>query len=495
MSKGNTSKRQRPAEYVSNALIKVPPKSLEAEAAVLGAILLERDAIDRVIEIVSPDSFYSEAHKCIYKAIMQIYGENGVVDTITVMDKLTANGELETIGGPYYLVQLTKPVADTAHIEKHAMIIQQKYVKRSMGVLGAELHNASFDESIDDLEVIEIAEREISKIVNHMDKKNYANMSSLMVEFAKRTEALRANETDLVGVPTGFPALDRVTHGWRKTDLIILAARPSVGKTAFAINLARNAATHPTKPTKVGMFSLEMSKGQLVDRLVSMSSKIFLDKIITGRLNETDMSALYNKGIALVSNMPIFIDDTGGLNIFELRAKARRMVKKEKVGLIIIDYLQLMSGISTDKSINSRENEISHISRNLKALAKELDIPIIALSQLSRKVEERKVKEPMLSDLRESGAIEQDADMVMFLYRPEYYGINADEQGESTKGATYLDIAKHRNGALETIALRANLAIQEFTQDDTTMYRPALPAAAPEWKKLERDDEDEHSPF
>jgi replicative DNA helicase len=268
-------------------------------------------------------------------------------------------------------------------------------------------------------------------------------------------------------VPTGFPSLDKLTYGWQNSDLIILAARPSVGKTAFALNLARSAALHPTKPTAVGFFSLEMSSAQLVQRILSAESEIHLEKISRGKLEEHEMKQLYKKGIEKLSKAPIYIDDSAALNIFELRAKCRRLKNKFNVGIIIIDYLQLMSG-SADRNSN-REQEISKISRDLKSLAKELQIPIIALSQLSREVEKRKEgnKMPQLSDLRESGAIEQDADLVMFLYRPEYYEITANEHGESNKGETHVKIAKHRNGSLEVIKLTALLHIQKFIEDES----------------------------
>jgi replicative DNA helicase len=266
-------------------------------------------------------------------------------------------------------------------------------------------------------------------------------------------------------VPSGFPTLDKITYGWQPTDLIILAARPAVGKTAFALNLARNAALNATKPTGVAFFSLEMSSAQLVQRILSAESEIWLEKISRGKMEDYEMKQLYAKGIQKLAQAPIFIDDTAALNIFELRAKCRRLKNKHDIGLIIIDYLQLMSGASGGKNTN-REQEISQISRGLKQLAKELQVPIIALSQLSRAVETRKDgnKMPQLSDLRESGAIEQDADMVMFIYRPEYYDITANEMGESNKGETHVRIAKHRNGSLETIKLKALLHIQKFTE-------------------------------
>jgi replicative DNA helicase len=285
-----------------------------------------------------------------------------------------------------------------------------------------------------------------------------------LVQAVARIEDLRNQTEDISGVPSGFPSIDKVTYGWQKTDLIILAARPAVGKTAFALNLARNAALSPTRPTAVALFSLEMSAGQLVQRILSAESEIWLEKISRGKLEEYEMKQLYAKGIQRLSEAKIFIDDTAALNIFELRAKCRRLKNKHDLGLIIIDYLQLMSGAGGN---TNREQEISQISRSLKQLAKELEVPIIALSQLSRAVETRKEgnKMPQLSDLRESGAIEQDADMVMFIYRPEYYDLNANENGESVKGETHVRIAKHRNGSLETIKLRAMLHIQKFVDE------------------------------
>jgi replicative DNA helicase len=300
---------------------------------------------------------------------------------------------------------------------------------------------------------------------------------------------MRNRDEDITGVTSGFPSLDKVTYGWQPTDLIILAARPAVGKTAFALNLARSAAMNPVKPTAVAFFSLEMSSSQLVQRILSAESEIWLEKISRGKLEEHEMKQLYKKGIEKLSNAPIFIDDTAALNIFELRAKCRRLKNKHNVGLIIIDYLQLMSG-SSDRQSN-REQEISKISRDLKGMAKELQVPIIALSQLSREVEKRKDgnKMPQLSDLRESGAIEQDADMVMFLYRPEYYDITANEFGDSNKGETHVRIAKHRNGSLETIKLKALLHIQKFVEEEGEGGF-GMPDGGGNWKPFKDNDGD-----
>ncbi len=325
------------------------------------------------------------------------------------------------------------------------------------------------------------------EITNNHLRKNFETIDTVLVKTIQRIEDLRHKNEDITGVPSGYSSLDRVTYGWQNSDLIILAARPSVGKTAFALNLARNAVLHPTKQTPVAFFSLEMSAGQLVQRILSAESEIWLEKISRGKLEEHEMKQLYAKGIQRLAQAPLFIDDTPALNIFELRAKCRRLKARDNIGLIIIDYLQLMSGTGENRNGN-REQEISNISRNLKSLSKELNVPIIALSQLSREVEKRGAKDgskvPQLSDLRESGAIEQDADMVMFLYRPDYYDMTTNETGENIKGLTEVKIAKHRNGSLETVKLKALLHIQKFTNWDEDPYSSiGLPAGG--WRPVD----------
>jgi len=323
-------------------------------------------------------------------------------------------------------------------------------------------------------------------------------MEGHIVDMMKRIENARANPDILLGVPSGYTALDNITKGWRGSDLIILAARPSVGKSAFMLNLARNAATNHFKPTKVGILSLEMSAGQLVERLVSAETEIWLEKIVTGRMDDGTMKQLYDKATKSIAKMPIGIDDTASLNIFEAKSKIRKMVR-DGVGLVMIDYLQLMSGLTSDRGQN-REQEISTISRNLKVIAKELNIPIIALAQLSREVEKRKEGQniPKLSDLRESGGIENDADVVMFLYRPEYHDIMSDAQGESTRGQTMLKIAKHRNGVLDTINFQALLHIQKFIPAEPGVHQPlsASNVANTNWAPIRKINEDfDDSPF
>jgi replicative DNA helicase len=445
---------------------KVPPQAKDLEEAVLGAVMLEKGAFDAVIEILKPECFYVDAHQRIFRAMQGLANKSQPIDILTVVEELRSREELEMIGGPYYVTKLTNAVVSSANIEAHARIVLQKFIQRELIRISGEIISDAYEDSTDVFDLLDQAESKIYEVTSTHLRNNYETIDSVLVKTIQRIEDLRHKNEDITGVPTGFPGLDRVTYGWQNTDLIILAARPAVGKTAFALNLARNAAMHPTKSTPVALFSLEMSAGQLVQRILSAESEIWLEKISRGKMEEHEMKQLYARGIQRLSQAPIFIDDTPALNIFELRAKCRRLKNANNIGLIIIDYLQLMSGTGENRNSN-REQEISNISRSLKGLAKELQVPIIALSQLSREVEKRKDgnKMPQLSDLRESGAIEQDADMVMFLYRPEYYDITENEMGENNRGETHVRIAKHRNGSLETIKLRALLHIQKFVED------------------------------
>src|SRR5437868_2099780 len=469
---------------------KVPPQAKDLEEAVLGAIMLEKSAFDIVVEILKPECFYVEAHQRIFRSMQGLQQKNSPIDLLTVVEELKFREELDLIGGPFYVTRLTNSVVSTANIEAHSRIILQKFVQRELIRISGEIIGDAYDESTDVFDLMDDAEDKIFQITNNFLKTDYKEMSSALAQAINRIDELRTKKDEISGVPSGFASLDRITYGWQSTDLIILAARPSVGKTAFALNLSRSAALHPTKPTAVGFFSLEMSSGQLVQRILSAESEIWLEKIARGKLEEHEMKQLYKKGIERLSKAPLFIDDTAALNIFELRAKCRRLKNKHNVGLIIIDYLQLMSGAGENRNGN-REQEISRISRDLKGLAKELQVPIIALSQLSREVEKRKEgnKIPQLSDLRESGAIEQDADVVMFMYRPEYYDITANEFGESNKGETFIKIAKHRNGSLDTVKLKALLHIQKFIEEDDN-GGSSFPGGGGNWKPVKTDDTD-----
>ncbi len=459
--------RRKPLMETGNMVFgKIPPQAKDLEEAILGAIMLEKSAFDTVIEILKPECFYVEAHQKIYKAMQSLQIKNLPIDLLTVVEELKFKEELDFVGGPYAVTKLTNVVVSSANIEAHSRIVLQKFIQRELIRISGEIIGEAYEDSTDVFDMLDTAETKLFEITNNHLRRNFDDIATVLVKTINRIEEMRNRQDEMTGVPTGFPSLDRLTYGWQPTDLIILAARPSVGKTAFALNLARTAALHPTKPTAVGFFSLEMSSSQLVQRILSAESEIWLEKIARGKLEEHEMKQLYKKGIEKLSKAPIFIDDSAALNIFELRAKCRRLKNKHNIGMIIIDYLQLMSG-SADRNSN-REQEISKISRDLKGLAKELQVPIIALSQLSREVEKRKEgnKIPQLSDLRESGAIEQDADMVMFLYRPDYYDVTTNEMGESNKGETFVKIAKHRNGSLDTIKLKAELHIQRFIEEE-----------------------------
>jgi replicative DNA helicase len=481
--------RRKPSIDLSTMVYgKVPPQARDLEEAVLGAIMLEKGAFDTVVEILKPECFYVEGHQQIFKSMQGLAQKSQPIDILTVVEELKMREELEQIGGPYYVTKLTNTVVSSANIEAHSRIILQKFIQRELIRISGEIIGEAYEDSTDVFDLLDDAESKLFEITNNHLRKNFDSIDTVLVKTIQRIEDLRNKDEDISGVPSGFASLDRITYGWQPTDLIIIAARPSVGKTAFALNLARSAALHPTKSTPVAFFSLEMSASQLVQRILSAESEIWLEKIARGKLEEHEMKQLYAKGIQRLSQAPIFIDDTAALNIFELRAKCRRLKNKHHVGLIVIDYLQLMSGTGENRNSN-REQEISRISRDLKGLAKELQVPIIALSQLSREVEKRKEgnKMPQLSDLRESGAIEQDADLVMFLYRPEYYDITSNEFGESNKGETHVRIAKHRNGSLETIKLKALLHIQKFIDDDGSDYSgTGLPPGS--WKPVQGDE-------
>ena len=492
----NRKARRKPLDLGTMVFGKVPPQAKELEEAVLGAIMLEKSAFDTVIEILKPECFYVDSHQRIFQAMQGLAQKSLPIDLLTVVEELKTREELDTVGGPYYVSKLTNAVVSSANVDAHSRIILQKFIQRELIRISGEIIGDAYEDSTDVFDLLDDAESKLFEITNNHLRKNFDDINTVLVKTIQRIEDMRNRDEDMTGVPSGFASLDRVTYGWQPTDLIVLAARPSVGKTAFALNLARYAAVvgekEKRKATPVAFFSLEMSAGQLVQRILSAESEIWLEKISRGKLEEHEMKQLYKKGIERLSNAPIFIDDTAALNIFELRAKCRRLKNKHNVGLIIIDYLQLMSGTGENRNSN-REQEISRISRDLKGLAKELQVPIIALSQLSREVEKRSSKDgtkmPQLSDLRESGAIEQDADMVMFLYRPEYYDVNTNEFGEDNKGETHVKIAKHRNGSLETIKLRALLHIQKFVEDENPGFNGGVLPGGGNWKPVKTDDD------
>ncbi|MBL7765101.1 MAG: replicative DNA helicase [Chitinophagaceae bacterium] len=441
---------------------KMPPQAPDLEGAVLGAIMLEPQKLAEVLEIIqSEECFYADANQRIYASIRRLFDKGSRIDFMTVCEDLRKNNELEMVGGSYYVTSLTRDIVSSANIEEHARIVMQKYIMRELIRMSGDVISDAYEDTTDVFDLLDKAETNLYEITDKHLRKNFSGISSIITKTIHEIEAQMQKKEDLTGVPSSFTELDKITSGWQRTDLIILAARPAVGKTAFALNLVMNAALNKNQPTGVAFFSLEMSAGQLVKRMLSAVTEVPLGKITKGNLEEYEMVQI-NQRMSKLATASIFIDDQAALNIFELRAKCRRLKQKHNIGLVIIDYLQLMQG-SIERGGN-REQEISKISRDLKGLAKELEIPIIALSQLNRSVETRKEsKMPQLSDLRESGAIEQDADMVMFLYRPEYYGLEQNPQGDVVAGETWINIAKHRNGTTGVVKVVANLEFQKFS--------------------------------
>ncbi|UCG28726.1 MAG: replicative DNA helicase [Bacteroidales bacterium] len=441
---------------------RIPPQAVDLEEAVLGAIMLEKDAVISVLDILKPESFYKEAHQKIYKAIVNLSSNQKPIDILTVTEELRARKELEEIGGPFYITQLTSRVASAAHIEYHARIVAQKFIQRELIRVSSEIQNRAFDDTIDVDDLLDFSEQELFDIAEGNIKRETARVNILIQMAIEQIEEASKREDSLSGVPSGYTRLDRITSGWQKSDLIVVAARPAMGKTAFALSMARNIAVDHNKP--VAIFSLEMASIQLVNRLIVSETELPSNRIRNGNLDEEEWKQLDAKIKNLVE-APLYIDDTPAISIFELRAKCRRLKLQYHIELIIVDYLQLMSGPAEIRG--NREQEVSNISRSLKAIAKELNVPIIALSQLNRSVEMRSgSKRPQLSDLRESGAIEQDADMVIFIHRPEKYGITEDEAGNSLAGLAEIIVAKHRNGPVGDIQLRFRDETAKFVEID-----------------------------
>ncbi len=459
--RGNNKKKGN--DLSSYVFGKVQPQALPLEEAVLGAVMLDKDALAIVLDILRPESFYSDAHQLVYRAMLRLFEKTQPVDLLTVTEELKKSGDLEKVGGPYYLVELTNRVASAANIEYHARIISQKHIQRELIHVSTKIIRDAYEDTTDVFQLLDDAEQGLFNITQQNLSRGYESMGTLASKALKQLEEMSQKEEGLTGVPTGFTDLDRLTSGWQPSDLIIVAARPGMGKTSFTLALARNAAVDFNKG--VAFFSLEMSNLQLVQRLISMEAEISGSKLRTGQLEDYEWQQLQS-AIEKMSEVPIYIDDTPGINIFELRAKCRRLKMQHDIQMVIIDYLQLMTG-GGESGKGNREQEISMISRSLKALAKELSVPVIALSQLSRAVETRGgTKRPQLSDLRESGAIEQDADIVSFIYRPEYYSILEDEEGQSLKGVGEIIVAKHRNGALKTVKLKFTDHFAKFSDLD-----------------------------
>jgi replicative DNA helicase len=473
-------RRSRFSTTPTSTMGKLPPQAVDLEEAVLGALMLEKDALSSVIDILKPEVFYRDSHQKIFQAIRILFEKTSPVDILTVTAQLRIQGELEMIGGAYYITELTNRVASAANIEYHSRIIIQKYLQRELIRISTDTINSAYEDTTDVLDLLDKAEKGLFDIAQNNLRRDSRKMDDILHETLKEIESLKDKKDGLTGVASGFTELDRMTSGWQKSDLVIIAARPAMGKTAFVLTCARNAAVDFAKPVVV--FSLEMSSVQLVNRLISGESQIEQEKIRKGRLEEWEWEQIHSK-IGRLEQAPLIIDDTPALNIFEFRAKCRRLKSQHDIQLIIIDYLQLMHGKADGKGGN-REQEIGSISRALKSVAKELNVPVIALSQLSRAVESRPggSKRPMLSDLRESGSIEQDADMVLFLYRPEYYGLEFDEDNNPTAGVGEVIIAKHRNGETGRVRLRfvgKFVKFQDLEETGMDSFPPAGSAPSP----------------
>lgn len=438
-------------QQIDNAYAHIQPQATEIERIVLGSLMIDKDAFSMVSEILKPETFYEPRNQKVYQAIQTLSMEDHPVDIMTVTEELKKEGTINDVGGPGYILELSSRVASSAHIEYHAKILAQKFLARQLISFSSVIETKAFDETVDVDELMQEAEGSLFEISQKNMRQDYTHINPVVKDAVSILQKAAANKGGLTGLSTGYTKLDDYTSGWQPSDLVIIAGRPAMGKTSFALSLAKNIAVDLQEP--IAFFSLEMSNVQLVNRLISNVCEISGKKILNGQLDDEEWSRL-DKSISALQNAPIYIDDTPGMSIFELRTKARRLVREKGVKIIMIDYLQLMN--ASGARFGSRQEEVSTISRSLKGLAKELDIPVLALSQLNRTVENRdglEGKRPQLSDLRESGAIEQDADMVLFVHRPEYYRLFQDEKGNDLRGKAQIIIAKHRKGSTGDVLL------------------------------------------
>lgn len=445
---------------------KVPPQNIELEAAVLGSLMLDQDALNNSIEQIHVEYFYKQEHQIIFSAILHLFENSQQVDILTVVEALTKSGQLAEAGGAYYVSELTSHVASAAHIEYHVRILSEKFIQRELIRVSTETLTEAYDETTDVISLLDKTESRLMDINDNNFRSEYRTMDNVVHAALEQIQNSQQNDSELTGLSTGFIELDRMTAGFHPGTLLILAARPAMGKTAFALSIARNMAVEFKMP--VAFFTLEMTAEELCMRLISAEAGIPGDKLKRGdSLTDYEKEQLM-RGASALADAPILIDETSALTVFELRAKCRRMKQQHDIKMIFIDYLQLMQGSGDSNKGGNREQEISYISRQLKALSKELRVPILALSQLSRAVETRGgSRVPVLSDLRESGAIEQDADIVTFIHRPEYYGQEVDDENRSTKGVANIILAKHRSGATGTVRLRFISEFARFDNFDT----------------------------
>lgn len=442
------------AKELSIADGKLPPNAVDFERLIIGTFLIDKKGLDHSIDLLTSEVFYDPRHQVIFSAILKLYEGNHPVDLMTIIQELKKEDKLASAGGDHYIIDLTMGVSSSAHIEYHVRIILEKYILRSLINVSANVIDSSYKESTDVFELLDKAEQSFFEITNGTIKKGFDTANSLVKQAIDTIKSLKDKE-GLSGVPSGFRDVDKETGGWQNSDLIIIAARPAMGKTAFLLSMARNIAVGHKIP--MALFSLEMASVQLITRMIASETNISSEKLRKGTLDDEEWQRLFSN-VSELENAPLYIDETPSLSIFDFRAKCRRLVMQHGVRIIMVDYLQLMTAGGGGKGVGNREQEISMISRSLKAIAKELNVPVIALSQLSRSVETRPGKRPQLSDLRESGAIEQDADIVSFIFRPEYYKITVwdnDEEGQetSTENQAELIIAKHRNGATADVRL------------------------------------------
>lgn len=446
---------------------RTPPYSAEAEMSVLGGMLIDGDAIVRTVEILDDSMFYREGNRRLFRAMVRLWGRGDVIDAITLSEELKTAGDLDAVGGMPYVAQLLDAVPTAANVEYHARIVREKAVLRRLIEAATTIIQETYANQGEVEELLDQAEQRIFQIAQTRERKGFVWIKELLWPAMEHIEMLQQSSSTITGVPTGFHDLDELTAGFQKGDLVIVAARPSMGKTAFTLNIAQHAAISAKKA--VAIFSLEMSKEALVQRLLTSEARVDAGRVRTGRLRDDDYPRL-GMAAGLLNTAPIYIDDTAGMSVLEMRAKARRLKSdRPDLSLIIVDYLQLMQGSTRSEN---RQQEVSDISRSLKALAKELELPVVALSQLSRAVEQRPDKRPMMSDLRESGAIEQDADLIMFLYRPEYYFGAVDKEGNSLEGRAEVIIGKQRNGATGTVHM---IFQKEYTRFENFSPRVVAP--------------------
>lgn len=477
MAENNIS-RKRHATPIDPTYGHLQPQALDIERVVLGALMIDKDAFSMISEIVRPETFYEPRNQKIYKAIQTLNMEEKPVDIMTVTEELKREGTLEDVGGPTYIVELSSHVASSAHIEYHAHILAQKFLARQLISFASKIEMKAFDETEDVDELMQEAEGDLFELSRKNMRQDYTQIDPVIRDALRILQIASQKSDGLTGIPSGFTKLDDITSGWQNSDLVIIAGRPAMGKTSFALSIAKNVAVDFKVP--IAFFSLEMNNVQLVNRLISNTCEIAGNKLLNGQLSPDEWERL-DKNLRKLTGAPIYIDDTPALSVFELRTKARRLVKEKGVKIIMIDYLQLMN--ASGSKFGSRQEEVSTISRSLKGLAKELDIPILALSQLNRTVENREGlegKRPQLSDLRESGAIEQDADMVLFVHRPEYYHIYQDEKGNDLHGMAQIIIAKHRKGATGDVLLNFRGEFTRFQNPEDAYLAPPPPSAGGE---------------